>query len=213
LAKKICLVSITLIFLFTTPAVAQLGLTLRAGASYGILLKPEISEWGLPEEKLTEGGFSFSGQVLYGVGRILSLGLEAGCLPIWKWDVHLEIVHLVNGSWEIDDAEDETICSAVPILAIIQLEAPLRLVFSYLQIAPGVYLLTQTTKLTVPDFPELDREVKDTETEFGIMFAAGVAIPLAPKLNVDVAGKLHLIFTEDESTITLNPGIGILLKF
>jgi len=198
LLKKIFLLGIALVFLFTVPSFAQLGLTLKATGSYGILLKPEIEEAGLPEEKLTKGGFSFSGQILYrAVGKILSLGVEAGYLRCWKD----EWTDTSTG------AKVEMSLSAIPILGIIQLETPLPLVSPYLQIGPGIYPLTGKIASEGVEVEFLD------ETKFGVMFAAGVAFAMAPKLNLDVGGKLHLIFTEDESTIILNPGIGILLKF
>lgn len=96
--------------------------------------------------------------------------------------------------------------SAIPSLGLIQLESPLPLLSPYLQIGAGAYPLTQ--KIAVRGI-----EVKDKETKFGVMAAAGVAIPLVPKVNLDLGGKLHLIFTKDESTIMFNPGGGILLKF
>jgi len=55
--------------------------------------------------------------------------------------------------------------------------------------------------------------VTDTITKFGVMAAAGVAIPLAPRIDLDVGGKLHMIFTEGESTVMLNPVVGILIRF
>jgi len=209
--KVILLFCIAILFLFCASSFAQVGLSIKGQGTYGILLKPDIQETGLPEEKLTKGGFGFSGQLLYRTGKILSLGVEAGFLPLWKWEFTLEIVEFVNGTPEIVDAKFETSYSAVPILGVIQLEAPLPLVSPYLQIGPGFYPLTQTIKVTVPGTEEI--KDKDTETKFGIMFAAGVAIPFAPKLNLDVGGKLHMIFTEGESTIMLNPVVGILIRF
>ena len=148
----------------------------------------------MPEEKLTKGGFGFSGQLLYGVaGKIISLGVEAGYLRFWKDEY--------NPGTKVEES-----LSAIPILGIIQLEAPLPSVSPYLQVGAGVYPLT--AKMVISGIV-----IKDTETEFGIMAAAGVAIPLAPKLNLDVGGKLHMLFAEDESTIILNPVAGISIRF
>jgi len=197
--KVILLFCIAILFLFCASSFAQVGLSIRGQGTYGILLKPDIQEAGLPEEKLTKGGFGFSGQVLYGVGgKILSLGVEAGYLPFWK-DEYRD-----SGS----GLKVEMSLSAIPILGVIQLELPLPLVSPYLQIGPGVYPLTAKIEI-----PALDVETKDKETKFGVMAAAGVAIPLVPKVNLDVGGKLHMIFTEGESTIMLNPFAGILIRF
>ena len=193
--KKIILFSIAILFLFSASSFAQVGLMLKGQGTYGILLKPDIQEIGYPDEKLTKGGFGFSGQVLYRAGKILSLGVEAGYLRFWK-DEYTDF-----------GIKYETSLSAIPILGIIQLESPLPLVSPYLQVGAGIYPLTG--KITF-----LGLEVKLLEeTEFGVMAAAGVAIPLAPKLSLDVGGKLHMIFTEDESTITFNPFGGILIRF
>jgi len=199
MTKKIFLFSIAILFLFTASSSAQIGLSVKGQGTYGLLLKPDIQEAGLPEEKLTKGGLAFSGQLLYRVvGKILSLGVEVGYLSCWK-DEYRD-----PGS----GLKVELSLSAVPVLGIIQLEAPLPLLSPYLQIGPGVYPLTLKIEI-----PTLDVETKDTETEFGVMFAAGVAIPLMPKVNLDLGGKLHLIFTEGESTIMFNPGAGILVRF
>jgi hypothetical protein len=40
-----------------------------------------------------------------------------------------------------------------------------------------------------------------------------VTIPLVPKVNLDLGGKLHLIFIEGDSTIMFNPGGGISIRF
>ncbi len=193
--KVILLFCIAILFLFCASSFAQVGLSIKGQGTYGILLKPDIQEAGLPDEKLTKGGFGFSGQVLYGVGgKILSLGVEAGYLRCWK------------DEYTISGTKYKESLSAIPILGIIQLEAPVPLVSPYLQVGAGVYPLT--AKLVVSGVT-----IKDTGTEFGIMAAAGVTIPLAPKLNLDVGGKLHMIFTEGESTIMLNPVAGILIRF
>jgi len=192
--KRTILFSIAILFLSSASSLAQVGLSIKGQGTYGILLKPDIQEAGLPEEKLTKGGFGFSGQLLYSVaGKILSLGVEAGYLRFWKYEY--------NPGTKVEES-----FSAIPILGIIQLESPLPLVSPYLQIGAGLYPLT--AKIVVSDIT-----IKDTETKFGVMFAAGVAIPLAPKLNLDVGGKLHMIFTEDESTVMLNPVAGILVRF
>ncbi len=200
MAKKICLISSALLFLFTVPSFAQLGLTLRATGSYGILLKPEIEEAGMAEEKLTKGGFSFSGQVLYGVGRILSLGVEAGYLACLKDEFREPFFGL----------KVETGLSAIPVLGIIQLEIPSPLLSPYIQVGAGIYPLTIETFTIVFFLPAVE---KHRETEFGIMTAMGLRIPLVPRINLDVGCKLHLIFTEGESTIMFNPGVGIAVKF
>jgi hypothetical protein len=195
--KKIFLLSIALLFLFTASSSAQLGLLVKGQGGYGLLLKPKIQEVGYPEEKLTKGGIGFSGQLLYRVvGKILSLGVEAGYLACWK-DEYKD---------PVSGLKVEVGLSAIPILGIIQLESPLPLLSPYLQIGGGVYPLT--TKIVV-----LGVEVKDTETRFGVMAAAGLTIPLVPKINLDLGGKLYLIFTEGESTIMLNPSGGISIRF
>lgn len=197
--KVILLFCIAILFLFCASSFAQVGLSIKGQGTYGILLKPDIQEAGLPEEKLTKGGFGFSGQLLYrAVGKILSLGVEAGYLRCWK-DEYRDA-----GS----GLKVEMSLSAVPILGVIQIEVPLPLVSPYLQIGPGVYLLTSKIEI-----PALGVETKDKETKFGVMAGVGVAIPLVPKLNLDVSGKLHMIFTEGESTIMLNPVVGILIRF
>ena len=193
--KNIFLFSIAILFLFCASSFAQVGLSIKGQGTYGILLKPDIQETGLPEEKLTKGGFGFSGQVLYrAVGKIISLGVEAGYLRFWK------------DEYTISGTKYKELLSAIPILGIIQLESPLPLVSPYLQAGAGVYPLTP--KLVVSGIT-----VTDTITKFGVMAAAGVTVPLAPKLNLDVGGKLHMIFTEGESTIMLNPVVGILIRF
>ncbi len=70
----------------------------------------------------------------------------------------------------------------------------------------GVYPVTAK-------FVVLGVTIKDTGAQFGVMAGAGVAIPLAPKLNLDVGGKLYMLFEEDESTIILNPVAGISIRF
>lgn len=207
--KKIILFSVAILFLFSASSSAQVGVVVKGQGTYGILLKPDIQEVGYPDEKLTKGGFGFSGQVLYRAGKILSLGVEVGYLRFWKWEFTGEIWRVVNGIPELVDLKFESSYSAVPILGVIQIEAPLPLVSPYLQIGPGIYPLTATTKITVLGEEEKD---KDRETKFGIMAAVGVTIPLAPKLNLDVGGKLHMIFTEGESIIMLNPFGGISIR-
>jgi len=192
--KKIILFSVAILFILCASSSAQVGLSIKGQGTYGILLKPDIQESGLPEEKLTKGGFGFSGQVLYRVvGKIISLGVEAGYLRCWKDEY--------NWGGKVKES-----LSAIPILGIIQLESPLPLVSPYLQAGAGVYPLT--AKLVVSGIT-----LKDTETNFGIMAAAGVAIPFAPMVNLDVGGKIHMIFTEGESMIMLNPVAGILIRF
>jgi len=193
--KVILLFCIAILFLFCASSFAQVGLSIKGQGTYGILLKPDIQEAGFPNEKLTKGGFGFSGQVLYrAVGKIISLGVEAGYLRFFK------------DEYRISGTKYKESLSAIPILGIIQLEAPTPLVSPYLQVGAGVYPLT--AKLVVSGVT-----LKDTTTDFGIMAAAGVAIPLAPTLNLDVGGKFHMIFTEGESTIMLNPVVGILIRF
>jgi len=197
--KKILFLAIGLIFLFAASSSAQFGFSLKGQASYALLLKPEIEEFGLPEEELTKGGFSFSGQLLYRVvGKILSLGVETGYLSCWK-DEYRD-----PGIGE----KVEFSLSAIPVLALIQFESPLPLLSPYFQIGAGVYPLTQKIRV-----PALDAESKTTETEFGVMAAAGLAIPLVPKTNLELGGKLHMIFTEDESTIMFNPFGGVSIRF
>ncbi len=193
--KKIILFTIAALFLFCASSFAQVGLSIKGQGTYGILLKPDIQEAGLPEEKLTKGGFGFSGQLLYRVvGKLVSLGVEAGYLRFWK------------DEYTLFGTKYKESLSAIPILGIIQLESPLPSVSPYLQAGAGVYPLT--AKLVVSGI-----SVTDTVTEFGVMAAAGVGIPLAPRIDLDVGGKLHMIFTEGESTVMLNPVAGILIKF
>lgn len=191
--KKIILFSVAILFLFSASSSAQVGVVVKGQGTYGVLLKPDIQEYGLPVEKLTKGGFGFFGQVLYRAGKIISLGVEAGYLRFWK-DEYTEL-----------GIEYKESLSAMPILGIIQLESPLPLVSPYLQVGVGVYPLT--AKLAV-----LGLTIKDTTAQFGVMAGAGVEIPLAPKLSLDVGGKLHMIFTENESTIMFNPFGGISIR-
>jgi hypothetical protein len=114
--KKIILISIAVLFFFTASSFAQLGLSVRGQGSYGLLLKPKIQELGYPEEKLTKGGFGFSGQLLYRVaGKIISLGVETGYLACWK-DEYKD---------PSTSVKVEISLSAIPILGLIQLESPL----------------------------------------------------------------------------------------
>jgi hypothetical protein len=122
--------------------------------------------------------------------------VEAGYLACWKDEFREPIF----------GRKVETSVSAIPILGIIQLEIPSPLLSPYIQVGAGVYPLT--VKAVVSSL-----EVKDTETEFGIMAAAGLAIPLVPRVNLDVGCKFHMIFTEGESTIMFNPGAGLAIKF
>jgi hypothetical protein len=93
-------------------------------------LKPKIQELGYPEEKLTKGGFGFSGQLLYRVaGKIISLGVETGYLACWK-DEYKD---------PSTSVKVEISLSAIPILGLIQLESPLPLLSLYLQIGAGAY--------------------------------------------------------------------------
>jgi len=193
MVKKICLFTIVFLFYLSARSFAEVGLSIKAQGTYGILLKPDIQELGLPEEKLTKGGLTFSGQLLYRpAGEIVSFGVEVGYIDCWR-DAYTD-----PGSGE----RVEINLSAVPILAIIQLESRLP----YLQIGAGLYRLT--SKIAV-----LSVDQKRRDTRLGLMFAAGAAIPLDPKLNLDLGGKLHMILTEDESTILLSPALGILLRF
>jgi len=196
MAKKALLVVFTLILFSVGSSYAQLGLSFKGQGSYAILLKPDIQESGLPEEKLTKGGFGFSGQVLYRVvGKMVSLGIEGGYLPCWKDEYR-------DPTW----GKVEVTLSATPFLAIIQLESPLPLLSPYLQVGAGVYPLTQSVAVG-------GQEGKDRETDFGVMGAAGITIPLVPKLNLDLGGKLHMIFSEGESTIVVSPSGGIVVRF
>ena len=193
--KKRFLFSLAILFLFCASSSAQVGLSIKAQGNYGILLKPDIQEAGYPEEKLTKGGFGFSCQLLYrAVGRIMSLGVEAGYIRFWK-DEYTAL-----------GTKYKEILSAIPILGIIQLESPLPLVSPYLQVGVGVYPLT--AKLVFSGIA-----LKDTNTKFGVMAGAGVAIPFAPLLNLDLGAKFHMVFTEGESMVMLNPFAGILIRF
>lgn len=135
--KKIILFSIAILFLFSASSFAQVGLMLKGQGTYGILLKPDIQEIGFPEEKLTKGGFGFSGQVLYRAGKILSLGVEVGYLRFWKWEFTGEMWRVVDGTPELVDVKFESSYSAVPILGFIQIEAPPAFSFSLFTNRPG----------------------------------------------------------------------------
>ena len=131
MTKKILLFSIAILFLSSASSFAQVGLSIKGQGTYGVLLKPDIQKVGFPDEKLTKGGFGFSGQVLYRAGKILSLGVEAGYLRFWKWEFTGEFWRVVNGTPELVDLKFESSYSAVPILGVIQIEAPLPLVSPY----------------------------------------------------------------------------------
>lgn len=189
-----------------------LGLLVKVQGTYGFLLKPNIQEKGYPEEELTEGGLGFSGQVLYCRKRVpghgpfrwvgvLAVGVEASYLQFWKD----EFTDPDSG------IKREIGLSAVPILGLVRMmavpEALAPQPFHYFQFGMGVCPVIRKSIVS-------GREVKRTETKFGIMATVGILVPIVyeqlPAIYLDVGWKWYRIYG---AAIMSNPGFGILIVF
>ena len=192
--KKV-LISCGLVLAFSTFAFGQTGITAKGFGSYGLLLSPKIEELEIEGEELTKGGISFGGQVLYDISDKIAVGAELGYLAIWKD----EFTDPFFGKFF------EIGLSAIPILGIIQANFPSTGVTPYIQAGAGIFSIKAKAQV-------LGYVAEETTSEFGVTAGGGIGIPVAPKVNLDLGAKIYMIFTAD-TTILVNPGVGVSVKF